>query len=85
MTRKEMLKRAYENNEEYLRKAKERIERAEQKRKRLSEEITSLENSEYGTVVRAYNMTPEQLAEFLAKAGQSGNIFKTAERMNISE
>ena len=50
----------------------ERIQKAKSRISEIDVQVTSITNSEYGKVLEAYHMTPEQLAEFLQNMKKKG-------------
>ena len=50
----------------------ERIQKAKSRISEIDVQVTSITNSEYGKVLEAYHMTPEQLAEFLQSMKKKG-------------
>lgn len=49
-----------------------RIEKMKSRIAEIDKIITSITNSEYGEIMEAYNMTPEELAELLEKTKMKG-------------
>ncbi len=62
---KEALTAKIATYEERIKKAKDRISEIEV-------QVKSIINSEYGKILEVYDMTPEQLAEFLQNAKKKG-------------
>lgn len=59
-----------EKLEKEIEKTKAKITEQQEKLRRLEEQKTELENTDYVAVARSYHMTPQQLADFL-KAQQT--------------
>ena len=70
--KKEKLKTEKEGLIAKIRDYKEKIDKAEKRISEIDSLLTSITNSEYGAVMEAYNMTPEELADFLMKAKVKG-------------
>lgn len=54
-----------EKLEKEIEKTKAKITEQQEKLRRLEEQKTELENTDYVAVARSYHLTPQQLADFL--------------------